>query len=121
MSSPTVSARRRQVLVGQCGVKHGGVVGVQGHIQPCVDQTRQRMSADACRDSETDIAGWADLQRDLALAQFGYERGIFDAAYPMADPHGAERSQRAPDALWADSLASVRHTGQPGGAGAVES
>ena len=80
----------------QVGIEHRRVVGVERDVEPFVHRGAQRVRGQRRGHAGADVAGRADLQRDLPLAQFGHQRRVFCRAYAVADPLRAEGPHLAP-------------------------
>src|SRR5215470_7315443 len=79
------------------------------------------MFGEGGRDAQADVAGRADFEGDLALAQFCHQLRVFQASHAVADSPSLQCSQSPPDAIGSGGLAGMRDCGKPGGARSVES
>ena len=69
---------------------------------------------------QLEVAGRAHLEHDSPLGELLDQCRIFDAAYPVTDPHGVQLFNCLADAVGTFRLAGVRHARQTDGTGASE-
>ena len=100
------------VLTGKGGREHGGIVGVQRDHQTFVEIALDGMLGDRRAYAGLQIAGHANLDRNLPLGEFLDQVGILVRGQSVADALGTQ-VQRAPDRFRTGGLARVCGQTQP--------
>ena len=98
---------REAVFIGQRAAEHRRVVGVQDDGHARVVQSSYGMLVEALHHARDQVAGNADLERDIALPQVAHQIGIADGGDAVANPLSAQ-IERCPNRFRPNALASVR-------------
>src|SRR5947209_11248644 len=87
------------VLTLNIGEERQWIVRADGDGHAQIEETAHRMCLYARYDGSPHIAGGADLQRDVTLAQALHQRGILHSPDAVGDAPRAEHVDRLPHAL----------------------